>query len=307
MRVLVTGSSGFAGEILVPKLKNKGYDVIGLDWKPGNYTDIIQDISKPFNIDKKVDVFIHLAARLEHDRCTKNEYYSGNVTGTDNVIKIAEKFNSFFIYVSTTAIYGSPKSPITEQVPIKPNGDYALTKFLGEEICQKYKQKGMQIAVVRPAVLLGRKRLGIYKIIFKNLFRNSMIPLLGNGDNKISFVHIDDFTDFLVELSEKKIDGLIVNFGGVIPGDLNHIINELKKYTSSKSKILHIPTNLLGFLKFLARLKLIPLTPWQLSVMYKDYFYDNEVLYSTGFRYKYPPIDAIKQMADFYEENQKSL
>lgn len=303
MEILVTGSSGFTGEILVHKLKNKGYDVIGIDWKSGTHTDLIQDIAKPFQLDKKIDVIIHLAARLEHDRCTKDEYYAGNVKGTENVLKIAKQYNSFLIYVSTTAIYGSPTSPITEQTQIKPYGNYALTKWQGEEVCQKYMQEGMQIAIVRPSVLMGRKRLGIYKTIFKSLFRNSMIPILGNGENKISFVHIDDFTDFLVELSEKKLNGLVVNFGGVVPGDLNHIMLELKKYTSSRSKIVHVSTRLIGFLKILSIMKLIPVTPWQLSVMCRDYFYDNKKLFSTGFRYKYQPLDAIKTMADFYKQN----
>ena len=192
---------------------------------------------------------------------------------------------------------------LKNQTNINPNGNYALTKFQGEKICNEYRNKGLKIAIVRPSVLIGRKRLGIYKIIFKNLFQDNRIPVLGNGKNKISFVHINDFTDFLFELAVKKTDGLVVNFGGIIPGNLNDVVNELKKHTASQSNILHIPLGLIPILKLLAKIKLLPVTPWQISVMHKDYFYDNKVLFSTGFNYKYHPLDAIKDMADYYKQN----
>ena len=35
MVILVTGSSGFIGNSLIPRLKKIGYDIIGLDRKPG--------------------------------------------------------------------------------------------------------------------------------------------------------------------------------------------------------------------------------------------------------------------------------
>ena len=109
--------------------------------------------------------------------------------------------------------------------------------------------------------------------------------------------------DFIIHLNEKKIPQITANFGGVILGTLNQIIEELKEYTSSKSKILHVPIQLKDFLKFFSKIKILPVTPWQLSVMYKDYFFDNEVLYSTGFKYKHQPMDALKNMIDYYKNS----
>ena len=81
MVILVTGSSGFVGKSLITKLKKIGYDVIGLDSKPGENTDMIQDISKKFEINKPIEVIVHLAARLEHERCSKKEFFS-SIFGT---------------------------------------------------------------------------------------------------------------------------------------------------------------------------------------------------------------------------------
>jgi len=303
MVILVTGSSGFAGEILMQKLAKNGVKVFGLDMKPGRFTDIVHDISNPITIDHDIDTIIHLAARLEHDRCTTKEYFDSNVKGTENLLKLAQKNNSFFIYVSTTAIYGSPKSPINENTKIAPSGDYASSKYDGEKVCEKFKNDNLKISIVRPSVLIGKKRLGIYKIIFKNLFNNLPIPLLGNGNNKISFVNIEDFTDFLMYLSNKKINNLTVNFGGKIPGTLNSVIEELRKFSSSKSTTLHVPIKLIPILTFFSKLKLIPVTPWQLSVMHKDYYYDNDLLNTVGFTYSHEPMDALKEMLSYYKDH----
>ena len=299
--ILVSGSSGFAGEVVIPKLQQYGYKTIGLDWKSGKFTNIIQDISKPFQIQEKIDVIIHLAARLEHERCSKEDFFSTNVRGTENLLKIAKRNKSYFIYISTTAIYGDPESPITEDTEISPNGYYGITKMIGEKICKKYDDE-IDIIVVRPSVLIGEKRLGIFNIIFKKLFSNSYLPLLGNGKNKISFVNIDDLAEFLVYLIQKRVSGLTINFGGTVPGTLGEVIQQLKTYTKSNSKIIHFPVKLIFLLKALARIRLIPVTSWQLSVMHKDYFYDNKVLFSTGYRYKHQPLDALKSMADFYKK-----
>ena len=306
MTILVTGSSGFVAQSLIPKLEKLGFDVIGLDWKNGEHTKIIHDISKSLEIEDDIDVVIHLAARLEHEKCSKEEFFKTNVDGTEQVLNLAHSKNAYFIYVSTTAIYGSPECPITENTPIDPNGDYALTKWNGEKICKEYENNGLEVTIIRSGPILGQRRLGIYKTIFKNLQNNSSIPILGDGDNRLSLVHVEDLVDFLIYLGKNKKPRLTVNFGGKIPGSVNQIIQELIKYGQSKSKTIHIPSQLIGFLKLLAKLKIIPVTSWHLSVMHKDNYYENELLFSTGYRYKYEPINALKEMLNYFKQNNKT-
>ena len=306
MTILVTGSSGFVAQSLIPKLEKLGFDVIGLDWKNGEHTRIIHDISKSLEIEDDIDVVIHLAARLEHEKCSKEEFFKTNVDGTEQVLNLAHSKNAYFIYVSTTAIYGSPECPVTENTPIDPNGDYALTKWNGEKICKKYENNGLEVTIIRSGPILGQRRLGIYKTIFKNLQNNSSIPILGDGDNRLSLVHVEDLIDFLIYLRKNKKPRLTVNFGGKIPGSVNQIIQELIRYGQSKSKTIHIPIQLIGFLKLLAKLKIIPVTSWHLSVMHKDNYYENELLFSTGYRYKYEPINALKEMLNYFKQNNKT-
>jgi len=297
--ILVTGSSGFCGGVLIPKLKNLGYKTIGIDCLPGPYTDIVQDINSPIKIGDDIEAVFHLAAKLEHDRCSSKDYYLTNVLGTNRLLDIAIKHEAHFIYVSTTAIYGSPQSPISEDTKVSPDGDYALTKYLGEKVC--HRSNYSKISIVRPSVLIGKKRLGIYNVIFNCLFKNLPIPVLGNGKNKISFVNIDDFCNYLIHVFTKRIYSLTTNFGGRIPGEWNSVLNNLRKHTNSESFILYVPLIFLGLLKILSSARILPVTNWQLSVMYKDYFYSDDKMLSTGYEYQHETIDALKDMADYYE------
>ena len=79
----------------------------------------------------------------------------------------------------------------------------------GEEICQEYQKDGLDISIIRSGIILGEKRLGIYNFIFKNLYNNSIIPILGNGKNKISFVNVNDIVEFLIHLVKNKKSGFI--------------------------------------------------------------------------------------------------
>ena len=103
------------------KLEKLGFDVIGLEWKNGKHTKVIHNIAKPLEIDDYVDIIIHLAARLEHERCSKEEFFNTNVDGTEQLLNLAHSKNAYFLYVSTTAVYGSPESPITANTPVDHN------------------------------------------------------------------------------------------------------------------------------------------------------------------------------------------
>jgi NAD(P)-dependent dehydrogenase (short-subunit alcohol dehydrogenase family) len=64
MRTLVTGSSGHLGEALVRTLRVRGDDVIGLDIRPSEWTDVVgsvADLDVARGVMAGVDVVIHTA------------------------------------------------------------------------------------------------------------------------------------------------------------------------------------------------------------------------------------------------------
>lgn len=68
------------------------------------------------------------------------KYYRNNVINTLNLLDVMREFNvEFFIYSSTSAIYGIPEEiPITEDHPMMPINPYGRTKLMIEQILSDY-------------------------------------------------------------------------------------------------------------------------------------------------------------------------
>ena len=152
MKFIVTGGAGFIGSHLTEKLVNNNHDVTVIDnfsiGKKKNLKNIIKkiklvkaDIRNFKQIEKlfrNVDCVFHLAALADIVPSIDNPdaYYSTNVNGTYNVIKLSvlNKVKRF-IYAASSSCYGIPeKYPTPEKSEILPQYPYALTKRLGEEL-----------------------------------------------------------------------------------------------------------------------------------------------------------------------------
>ena len=94
MRVLLTGSSGWLGRFLAPKLRAAGHTVIGLDVAPGAHTHVVGSVADGAVIDRvfadhNIEAVIHAGALHKPDieRYPPQAFVDVNVTGTLNLLK----------------------------------------------------------------------------------------------------------------------------------------------------------------------------------------------------------------------------
>ena len=156
--IIVTGCAGFIGSHLCERLTNENLNIVGLDNLSNgkisnlkkltnckNFDFIESDINDEFKMNqifKKSDILFHLAALADIVPSIKNpdSYFSSNVLGTYNIMKLCKEHNlKKIIYAASSSCYGIPKKyPTPENADINPLYPYALTKRLGEEIVATY-------------------------------------------------------------------------------------------------------------------------------------------------------------------------
>ena len=243
--ILVTGGAGFIGSNLIKKLIDEGHNVTSLDnystgtneneFKEAKY--INDDIENIFKLKMRFDVCFHLAAqsRVQPSFDDPQESVRVNVTGTVKVMEWAKINNIKVIYAGSSSKHHDPA-----------DSPYAMTKFLGEEICKLYKKSfNVNVEIARFYNVYGPiepvdEKFGNVIGIWRAKVKKSMpLPIVGDGNQKRDFTHVFDIVDGLLKISNSKIKH---NDAWEIGTGVNYSINQLfamfkKKYNTSSVSI----------------------------------------------------------------------
>ena len=310
---LVTGGSGFLGNIIARRLFQRGENVRILDiWRdPLSLKEIeffncdIRDRSSVAKTMNNVDYVHHTAALVPITKSGK-KFWEVNVEGSKIVAEEAVKMHvKCFIYMSSSTIFGIPQScPITDETPTRPIETYGRTKLAGElavkEICYR---NGLPLIIVRPRTIIGEGRLGIFQILFDWIKDGRNVYVIGSGNVKFQSIHAIDLMDFYMLALDKGKPG-IYNVGTDGFKTLRETLENLISYAGTNSKVISLPIGLtINTLKFLDFLNLSPLVPWHYLSYHKDFYFDVEPLLKLGWKPKYSNDAMFKESYDWYINN----
>ena len=234
MKYLVTGGAGFIGSHITEYLVNRGDLVTVIDnlntGKEKNLETVIDKIkfSKGDILDfellkkitKDVDGVFHQAAlaSVQESFDKQEEYHNVNVTGTENVLKLAKQFGFKVVYASSSSVYGNPKTiPINEQDQKNPINPYAKTKLRDEELAIKYSKIGVNVIGLRYFNVFGirqsKEYAGVIKLFLERA-RDKLPPKInGDGTQSRDFVHVSDVIKANIMAMDSNIKHDFFNVG----------------------------------------------------------------------------------------------
>ena len=168
MRVLLTGSSGWLGRFLAPRLRAAGHVVIGLDVAPGADTCVIGSVADRTLVEGAcsghgIEAIVHAGALHKPDiaRVPAQAFIEVNVTGTLNLLQAAVTAgHDRFVFTSTTSLMIS--QAVRQEAssaavwldegsgPLAPRNIYGVTKLAAEGLCQlHYLEHGLNCVILR--------------------------------------------------------------------------------------------------------------------------------------------------------------
>jgi len=232
----VSGGAGYKGSVLVPKLLDRGYDVVVYDWMlfgddglPKGHPRLtiikgdIRDIPSFSAAMRGADTMIHLACISNDPSFELDEGLSKSINYDcfeDGVRAAVDAGVKRFIYASTSSVYGVSDAPeVTEEHPLVPISLYNRFKGMTEPFLLKYQSPSFTTVIVRPATVCGyspRTRLDLTVNILTNHAVNKGSITVFGGAQKRPNIHIEDITDLYVDLVERpaaQIAGETFNAG----------------------------------------------------------------------------------------------
>ncbi|MEX0621848.1 MAG: NAD-dependent epimerase/dehydratase family protein [Candidatus Woykebacteria bacterium] len=271
-KVLVTGAAGFIGSNLVGRLLKESYYVVGIDnfitGEPKNIRKFSGDSNFKFiradivNLDAgQVEDLIHERfSEIYHLACPTGvpnlvtlaeEMLLTCSVGTRNILEIARKSGSKFLFTSSSEVYGDPKVFPQEESysgnvdPIGIRSPYEEGKRLAESLVIMYVRKyGLRGKIVRVFNTYGpnmsEKDERIIPKYIQQIKKGAPLTVHGDGTQMRTFCHVADLVNGLLLVMREGKNGEPYNIGGVKEIAVKDLAQTMIRLFSSKVGISYV-------------------------------------------------------------------
>jgi len=319
-RALVTGASGFIGTHLVRALHAQGIHVVATDrYEPiaplpvENFfvEDLVDGTQWPDSMDR-VDTVFHLAAIPSIARLDEGEYQRVNVEGSMRVARLASRHDvQKILHMSSSTVYGIPKKyPLPEDAPIQPKNPYSRSKAEAENAFIEYSKAVVPTTIIRPRVVVGAGRAGIFGLLFASMKSNLPIPMFGGGENRFQFTAVEDLVTASILAAREETDGRhqTYNIGCDVERTLRGEVQGLIDASGSSSRILSIPSKPFEMsMAGLYKLGISPLVPEQYQIASANFVLDTaKAKRNLGFQPKHANGDGLIEAWEWWSKRNKT-
>jgi len=306
--VLITGGTGMIGNRIAKLLLEKGYEVIILTREQHSKSSVtpslkyyLWDINNQI-IDPKAlelaDYIIHLAgAGVADKRWTerrKKEIVESRINSSKLIVNALISYpNKVKAVISASAIgwyadrqlINSEKNFIHVEDELPDSGFLGNTCKLWEESILPVENLGKRLIRFRIGIVLSNKGGALMK--FLKPLKFGIAPIMGNGKQIMSWIHIEDLCRlFVFAIENQKLTGV---FNAVSPEPVSNL-NFIKKLASISNNrcffLVHIPSSVLKII--LGKMSIEILNSISVSA---------SKIQNEGFIYNYPILDnALREL-----------
>ncbi|ADB58050.1 NAD-dependent epimerase/dehydratase family protein [Archaeoglobus profundus] len=230
--IYVTGANGRIGRVVLEKVK--GIAIVRRSCGLPNEIVTSYEVEDLRRIFKDARAVLHIAGSVKFK--DRKSLWKGNVELTEKVVN-AVPDDAKIVFASSIAVYGSnPPYMANEETPINPDNYYAKTKALAEEIVSSHRKH----VILRIGTVYGIQFNEYIKMI--SLISKGIVPIVGSGDNRIPFVHVEDVAQCFLNALKEDIQGVYIVCGK--PEKLRDIMIFTAKLLRRRFFILRIPKSL---------------------------------------------------------------
>lgn len=263
MRLLITGGAGAIGSNAARAALRRHHEVAVIDDLSSGFRDlvpagahfvqgsIVDDDALAAAFDPAPDYVIHAAALFANQNSVDHPQADLVANGL-GLIKVLERCKTAgvrkLLFCSSSCVYGGKALMREDDLDLRPDTPYAITKWLGERYARYWAdQHGLDTVCVRLFNVYGPgERPGRYRNVIPNFIdralRGEALTITGTGEETRDFTFTDDVVEgMLAVLAADTQPGAVFNLGAGRATSIRDLATMINEMTGNEAGIVYAP------------------------------------------------------------------